>query len=88
LEEFAALAADLGQAMQNAVSFKLNAGKKVGNYNLALCRHITDRSDRLLAKCLGLDSVLEDVALYCSQVVRTDFDAGRCDPNPYDEVME
>ena len=63
----------LEEAMKGALQFKLNAGRRVGNYNLAKCRHVTDESDRLLAEVLGLSEVWEDAELYCAQVVRTDF---------------
>jgi hypothetical protein len=63
----------LEQAMDEAIQFKLNAGRRVGNYNLAKCRHITDLSDRIFAQTLGLSQVWEDIELYYSQVVKTDF---------------
>ena len=49
--------------MKEAVSFKVNAGKRVGNYNLARCRQVTDRSDRILARVFGFDDVWEDIEL-------------------------
>jgi len=75
-EPLAALAGELDAAMRDAVSFKLNAGKRVGNYNLARCRHVTDKSDRLLARVCGFDAVWEDVELLYTQCVRTDFGDG------------
>ncbi len=71
----AALADELEAAMRGAVVYKRNAGKNVGNYNLARCRHVTDRSDRMFAEHLGLEQAWEDVELYYAQVVRTDFGA-------------
>jgi hypothetical protein len=65
---------DLENSMSNAVSFKFNAGKKVGNYNLAKCRNVTDISDSIFSKYLGFDEVLEDFELYYSQIVSKDFD--------------
>jgi hypothetical protein len=35
----------LKEAQSAAIVWKLNGGKRVGNWNLALCRHITDQSD-------------------------------------------
>ena len=35
--------------MNKNLVFKLNAGKNIGNYNLARCRHVTDKSDKGLA---------------------------------------
>lgn len=69
----AALAEELDAAMKDAVSFKVNAGKRVGNYNLARCRHVTDQSDRILARVFEFDRVWDDVELLYSQCVRTDF---------------
>ena len=63
----------LEQAMDEAIQFKLNAGRRVGNYNLAKCRHITDLSDRIFAQTLGLSHVWDDIELYYAQVVKTDF---------------
>ena len=67
------LSADLEAAMARAVSFKINAGKKVGNYNLAKCRHVTDISDRIFLDALGLSEVWEDIELLYTQIVKTDF---------------
>lgn len=68
-----ALVPELERAMEQATQFKLNAGRQVGNYNLAKCRHITDQSDLIFAESLGFRPAWDDVELYCSQVVRTDF---------------
>ncbi|GIK17388.1 MAG: hypothetical protein BroJett003_23520 [Planctomycetota bacterium] len=65
---------ELEKAMKHAVSFKLNAGKRVGNYNLALCRHVTHSADAMLAKHLGLSGVWDDVEEHYSKSVRTEFD--------------
>ena len=69
-----ALAGDLETAMRNAVSFKLNAGKRVGNYNLARCRHVTDRSDRLFGEAFGWMNAWPDVELLYAQAVKTTYD--------------
>jgi hypothetical protein len=69
----ASLASELEVAMSQATSFKLNAGRKVGNYNLAKCRPITDKSDKIFAQILGFCDVWEDVELLYSQTVKTDF---------------
>jgi len=65
---------ELERAMKEATSFKVNAGRKVGNYNLAKCRHVTDRSDKIFAEYLGLDAVWQDIELLYSQIVKTNFD--------------
>ena len=63
----------LETAMDNALQFKLNAGRQVGNYNLAKCRDITDISDNIFAERLGLSTVWNDIQLYYDQVIKTDF---------------
>ena len=73
LDKLISLVDELKQAMNSAISFKLNAGRNVGNYNLAKCRHVTDRSDRIFANYLGIDDIWEDLEFLYSQVVKTDF---------------
>jgi len=67
------LSIELEKEMNQNVQFKLNAGKKVGNYNLAKCRNVTDKSDFIFSKYLGFKNVWEDIELYYEQVVKTDF---------------
>jgi hypothetical protein len=64
----------LESAMREAVSFKQNAGKRVGNYNLARCRHVTDKSDAIFLEHLGLTDLAEEFELFYSAAVRTDFE--------------
>ena len=72
-----ALLPDLEGAMNDNVVFKLNAGKNIGNYNLARCRHVTDKSDRVWLDALGLSDLWEEIELEHALVVRTSFeDAG------------
>ena len=66
---------DMEAAMADAVQYKLNAGRRVGNYNLAKCRNIADQSDALFAQELGLDKVLDDIELYYAQNIKTDFNS-------------
>lgn len=68
------LADELEKCMETNVSFKLNAGKKVGNYNLAKCRIVTDRSDAIFAEYLNLTDIWSSIELMYSQVVRTTFE--------------
>lgn len=68
-----AIAPKLEEAMEGALQFKLNAGRLVGNYNLAKCRSITDQSDIIFAESLGLADVWEDIELYYVQTMKTDF---------------
>ena len=63
----------LEAAMKGTVQFKRNAGKRVGNYNLARCRNITDVSDRLFLDALDASHLWDEVELYYAQIVRTDF---------------
>ena len=64
---------ELELAMEAAVQFKLNAGRRVGNYNLAKCRDVTDHSDLLFAEVFGFSSVWEDIELYYAQTMKTNF---------------
>jgi hypothetical protein len=68
------LSLSLNAVMNENLVFKLNAGKRVGNYNLARCRNDTDISDRLWAEALGLIPNLEDIELAYAQIVKTNFD--------------
>ena len=60
--------------MNDSVVFKRNAGKNVGNYNLARCRHVTDKVDKMWLNALGLSDLWEEVELEHALVVRTSFD--------------
>lgn len=71
--ELCALLPRLELAMIEATQFKLNAGKRVGNFNLARCRAITDVSDRIFARALGIEDAWEDIELYYAQNVKTMF---------------
>lgn len=73
--ELLALADELETAMQNAISFKLNAGKRVGNFNLARCRHVTDRSDAIFAEAFGWTVAWPEVDLLYSQAVKTSYES-------------
>jgi hypothetical protein len=73
------IAPKLEKAMENAVQFKVNAGRRVGNYNLAKCRDVTDESDRIFAEFLGFREAWEDIELYYTQTMKTNFS------NPEDE---
>jgi hypothetical protein len=67
------LADELEQLMAKNLSFKLNAGRRVGNYNLARCREVTDKSDRIFIERLGMQSAWPDVEWMYDQIVKTDF---------------
>jgi hypothetical protein len=70
---------ELKAAVEEAVQYKLNAGKRVGNYNLAKCRPVTDKSDALLARVFGFDHVWDDIELLYVQTVKTDFETDEGD---------
>ncbi len=65
----------LHAAMADNTIFNWMAGKQIGNYNLALCRDVTDHSDKILLDALGLSDLWDDIELEYSLVVRTDFHA-------------
>lgn len=72
--QLVSLSDEIDGCMRANTSYKLNAGKRVGNYNLAKCRSTTDVTDAIFAAALGLDKVWDDIELLYSQVVKTDFD--------------
>ena len=78
-KELSAMVPDLKSAVEDAVQYKLNAGKRVGNYNLAKCRSITDKSDLIFAQAFGVDYAWDDVELLYAQIVKTDFEADSTD---------
>ena len=67
------LSTQLRDSMDENTVFKLNAGKRIGNYNLAKCRAVTDISDIIWAKELGMEDLWWDIELAYSQIVKTDF---------------
>lgn len=69
----------LQSAMVENVTFKRNASKNIGNYNLARCRDVTDKADRLWLEAAGLTDLWEDIELEHSLVVRTSFDKEQAD---------
>lgn len=69
----------LSDSMTENTVFKLNAGKRIGNYNLALCRSITDLSDSIWLRNLNMPDALQDVELAYAQIVKTDFEGESSD---------
>ena len=63
----------LDAVMEKNTIYNWNAGKLIGNYNLALCRDVTDRSDKILLDALGLPDLWDDIELEYSRLVRTEF---------------
>jgi len=68
------LSVDLDAKMRENVVYKLNAGKRVGNFNLARCRSITDQSDAIWAAALGMAQAFDDLELSYAKIVKTSFD--------------
>jgi hypothetical protein len=54
LQSLIELSRHLRDSMDQNTVFKLNAGKRIGNYNLAKCRAVTDRSDIIWSELLGI----------------------------------
>jgi Eco57I restriction-modification methylase len=71
--ELLQISRDLRIAMSRNVTFKLNAGRRVGTYNLAKCRTVTDRSDRILVQHFRLTRAWDDIDLFYERMVKTDF---------------
>ncbi|MGI8482990.1 MAG: Eco57I restriction-modification methylase domain-containing protein [Thermomicrobiales bacterium] len=66
---------DFTSALSSVTNYKLNAGKKIGRYDIIRLRHITDRSDAIFKGWLGMtDEMWEEVLLLNAQMVKTDFD--------------
>ena len=61
--------------MAQNVVLELNAGKNIGNYNLAKCRHITGDVDKAWLKSLGLlNSHWEEGELEHALMVRKSYE--------------
>lgn len=67
------LARGVQTALLRSLTFKLNAGKRIGNFNTAKCRSVTDLVDDVIADLLG-NEVREEIKLYIANTVKTDFD--------------
>lgn len=65
----------LSAAMEENTIYNWNAGKRIGNYNLAVCRDITDYADKTLLDALGHPDLWDDIELEYSRVVRKEFGA-------------
>ncbi|MDE2716390.1 MAG: hypothetical protein OXI33_05155, partial [Chloroflexota bacterium] len=73
-DELLSLLPQLEAAMTRNLVFKSNAGKNIGNYNLARCRHVTDKSDGVWLEALGMSDLWNEIELEHSLVVRTSFE--------------
>ncbi|WP_064037653.1 Eco57I restriction-modification methylase domain-containing protein [Methylomonas methanica] len=72
--ELSRLAAKLSIQMKDSVVYMTMHGKRLGNFNATLCRAITEESDQIFAKELGLIHVWDEIELLHSQIVRTSAD--------------
>ena len=63
----------LTEAMEANTIFNLMAGKQIGNYNLALCRDVTDHTDKILLDALDLPDLWDDIELEYSLAVRAEL---------------
>lgn len=77
IEEVAGIeSCDLADAVQtallNSLTFKLNAGKRIGNFNVAKSRNVTDKVDDALEVALGAKARTE-IGLYIANTVKTNF---------------
>ncbi|MCY3950110.1 MAG: hypothetical protein OXF61_13015, partial [Acidimicrobiaceae bacterium] len=59
LESLLALSSTLQSEMPKQLAWQTNAGIKVGRYNMAKLRHLTDRADWLLAQAWGIEDAFE-----------------------------
>ncbi|MDE0498492.1 MAG: Eco57I restriction-modification methylase domain-containing protein [Acidimicrobiaceae bacterium] len=59
LESLLALSRTLQGEMPKHLAWKANAGVRVGRYNMAKLRHLTDRADWLLARAWGIEDAFE-----------------------------
>ena len=72
LEDDPEMVSRLEAELLSNVVYKLNAGKKIGNFDLSVCRHITDQFDRrLCAEFEEPDLVMEELELLYHQTIRT-----------------
>lgn len=78
-DELKPIVAELQRAIKKAEQYKLNAGKRVGNYNLGKCRNVTDRSDCILLKAFDLENIWDDIELLYVQTVTPDFEGDEND---------
>ena len=65
----------LSAAMEENTIYNWNAGKRIGNYNLAVCRDITDHADKILLDALDRSDLWGEIELEYSLLVRKEFGA-------------
>ena len=64
---------ELKNALDANLVFKRNAGKNIGNYNLAKYRHVTDKADMIRLQTASLSNLWEGIYLEHYPIVRTSF---------------
>lgn len=70
------IAGRLESELENSIRFQTMRRKKVGNFNLLLCRDVTDESDAIFSRAFGFEQVWHDVELAYSTFVRPGVDGG------------
>lgn len=74
-----AIVAELRKALDDAIVYMPQFGKQIGNYNLAKCRRVTDKSDAIFAEAFGFAPVWDDIELLYVQTVKTNFETSADD---------
>ena len=54
---------EIQRLLQNSIIYTRYAGKWMGNYDVKLVRHLTDKADRLVLESLGLGAYWDDLEL-------------------------
>jgi len=68
------LGISLQKEMQEFVVYKKNAGKLIGNYNLRLCRSVTDEVDRLILTEIGFGTnEFAEIQEFCNSMIKTEI---------------
>jgi hypothetical protein len=73
------IVSELKTALDDSIVYMPLFGKNIGNYNLAKCRGVTDKSDAILADAFGFTQVWDDIELLYAQTVKTGFDDSAAD---------
>ncbi len=68
-ESLLSLSRSLQSEMPKHLTWQVNAGIKVGRYNMAKLRHLTDRADWLLARAWGIEDSFEAAGLLRDRMI-------------------
>lgn len=63
------VARQLQREMPGHVAWKLNAGLRVGRYNMVKVRHLTDKADLLLSRVWGVEDAYEAAGILRDRTV-------------------